>query len=262
MKKEYGLITGGSSGFGRDFAYELAKRGYNLIIVGRREGLLYNIKKVIEEKYKVCVVVKIVELSREDELEMFIDEIKNNYEVEFLINNAGFGEEESFLDDSLENNMKMINVHINATLKLTYEFGKLMKVRGRGYIINVSSMASFLNTSSATMYCSTKAFIRSFSETLALELKPYNVQVQALCPGFARTDFHSKLNMRDEELKNRGLIRWMKSEEVVKCSLKNIFNKGKVVVVPGTLNRFLLGSIKLIPRGLYYKIMIKAGEWK
>lgn len=261
MEKNYGLITGASSGFGRDFAYELASKGYNLILVGRRETLLSSIKEDIEERYRVKVIINIVELSNEGEIQKLIDDIKDKYEIEFLINNAGFGGEASFLIDSLENNMKMIDVHINATVKLSYEFGKGMKERKRGYIINVSSLASYINTGSASLYCSTKAFVRSFSESLALELMPYNVKVQALCPGFARTDFHEKLNMKEENLKNRGIVRWMKSKDVVIYSLRMLERKNKVIVIPGVLNRVMLGFINVVPRGLLYKIMLSVKEW-
>lgn len=261
MKNNYGLITGASSGLGKDFAYQLASLGYNLILVGRREELLNYIKVDIENKYSVDVVYKIVELSKAEELLSFVKEIKDSYEVEFLVNNAGYGGEAPFIDNSLDNNIRMIDVHINATVKLSYEFGNLMKSRNRGFIVNVSSLASYTNTVGASMYCSTKAFVRSFTETLALELKQYNIKVQALCPGFARTDFHEKLNMKEEKLQNQGIVRWMKSSDVVKASIKSIRNSNKIVVIPGFLNRFIMNLTKFIPKPLYYKLMIIAGKW-
>lgn len=256
----FALITGASSGFGKDFAYELATKGYNLILVGRREELLLKIKQDIEMNFKVNVIIKLLELTDDLALDCFIEEIKNNYKVEYLINNAGYGGEASFLDNSIENNMKMVKVHINATVKLTHAFAQDMKERNCGYIINVSSLAAFLNTTTAAMYCSTKAFIKSFTETLALELSGSGVKLQVLCPGFARTDFHSKLNMKEDKLRNRGIVRWMKSKDVVLYSLKMMDNSKKIVVIPGFLNRLITGLLRFVPKGIYYKIMILASK--
>ena len=146
------------------------------------------------------------------------------------------------------------------TMKLCHSLSKKMKENNKGYIINVSSMAGFNVFPSSAMYCSTKAFLISFTQCLAMELLENNIKVQCLCPGFTRTDFHSKLNMEESKLQNKGFVRWMSTREVVEISLKNINKKLNVIVIPGFCNKFLYFVSKFTPRWLYYKVAIKGWE--
>ncbi|MGL4848113.1 MAG: SDR family NAD(P)-dependent oxidoreductase [Clostridium sp.] len=255
------VITGATSGIGKEFAYRLAKEKYSLILIGRRRELLEKIKKEIEDTYKVNVIVRIVNLDNDMELEEFIDEFKEEASIEFLINNAGYGGGESFMKEDINFSLEMVKVHINVALKLSKAFGEIMKNNKKGYIINTASMAGFNAFRDSGMYCSTKSFLITFSECLGLELRKYNVKVQCLCPGFVRTDFHSRLNMDENLLKNRGVIRWMNVHEVVDISLKELYKKKKIICVPGKLNKFLYSTIKIMPKKLYYKITDKGWEY-
>ena len=176
------------------------------------------------------------------------------------MNNAGYGADDSFTRDEYSKQYDMAKVHMLVTMKLCHSLSKKMKENNKGYIINVSSMAGFNVFPSSAMYCSTKAFLISFTQCLAMELLENNIKVQCLCPGFTRTDFHSKLNMEESKLQNKGFVRWMSTREVVEISLKNINKKLKVIVIPGFCNKFLYFVSKFTPRCLYYKVAIKGWE--
>lgn len=254
------VITGATSGIGKEFSRSLAKKGYSLILLGRREQILKEVANDIEKEFKVKVDINILDITNKNDLDIFIDKVSKYSNIEFLINNAGHGAENSFTKDNIENQIEMIDVHVVATVKLTYAIANIMKKNKKGYIINLSSLASFNAFPTSGMYCGTKSFLTRFSECLALELLESNIKVQALCPGFTRTDFHEKLEMDENKLKNKGLIRWMMPEEVVDISLKNIEKNLKVIVIPGLCNKVIHIISKMIPRIIYYKVALKG--WK
>ncbi|MGL5245661.1 MAG: SDR family NAD(P)-dependent oxidoreductase [Sarcina sp.] len=260
MKKGLVVITGATSGIGKEFAIQLAQKGYDLLITGRRVKELEKSVKEIKMKTNVNVESYIVDLAINNELEKFIKYIEEKQNIEFLVNNAGHGAERAFTEDSYNNQLEMINVHIIATVHLCHSIIKIMKRNKKGHIINVSSMASFNSFPSSAMYCSTKAFLTNFSQSLAMEVKRDNINVQVLCPGFTRTYFHSRLNMDEKKLKNKGLIRWMTTDKVVKESLDNIEKDLKVIVIPGISNKIVYQLSRFIPKSIYYKFAIKGWQ--
>lgn len=258
--KKTAVITGATSGIGKEFAFRLASKGYNLIIVGRREDKLKEVAREIEENLKVNVAVNILDLTNDIEFNKFVSELELREDIEFLVNNAGYGADDAFTRDQYSKQLDMAKVHMLVTMRLCHSLSKQMKRNKKGYIINVSSMAGFNVFPSSAMYCSTKAFLISFSQCLAMELIGYNIKVQCLCPGFTRTDFHSKLEMEEGKLQNKGLIRWMSTSEVVNISSKNIDKRLKVIVIPGFCNKILYFVSKLTPKWLYYKVAIKGWD--
>ncbi|MGG5460421.1 SDR family NAD(P)-dependent oxidoreductase [Clostridium sp. B9] len=258
--KKTAVITGATSGIGKEFAFRLASKGYNLIIVGRREDKLKEVAREIEENLKVNVAVNILDLTNDIEFNKFVSELELREDIEFLVNNAGYGADDAFTRDQYSKQLGMAKVHMLVTMRLCHSLSKQMKRNKKGYIINVSSMAGFNVFPSSAMYCSTKAFLISFSQCLAMELIGDNIKVQCLCPGFTRTDFHSKLEMEESKLQNKGLVRWMSTSEVVNISLKNIDKRLKVIVIPGFCNKILYFVSKLTPKWLYYKVAIKGWE--
>lgn len=132
-----------------------------------------------------------------------------------------------------------------------------MKEDNKGTIVNVSSLAAFNQFAESAMYCSTKRFLVTFSECLAMELSKYGVKVQCLCPGFTRTDFHSKLKMEESKLGNKGIVRWMTADEVVKYSIEKLDKTLKVIVIPGFFNRVIYNLLKFIPKAIYYRVANK-----
>jgi len=253
MSKKFAIITGATSGLGKEFAINFAKQGYNLFITGRREEILKSFAAEIEKLYNIKVIVSIGDLSDKNYLNYLCGSIKKLETVDYLVNNAGYGNRDSFFKDDFEIQEKMLSVHIYAFTKIVHVVGNMMKNQKFGNIINVSSLASFFPIPSGEFYCSTKAFINSFSESIYIDLREYNIKVQSLCPGFIFTDFHRKLNISDDKRKNKFLIRWMTPQNVVKISLKKIKLKDKVIVIPGFLNYFLYLISKLIPKFIYYK---------
>ncbi|MEA3560167.1 MAG: SDR family oxidoreductase [Candidatus Omnitrophota bacterium] len=250
--KKYALITGATSGIGAAFAAHLAQSGYNLIITGRREKIIQKVAGEIKTNYKVDVRVILADFSMKNDLDRltaYLNEIDN---IEILVNNAGFGNRKLFFDDDFNNQEKMLKVHINAVVRLTRRIVPKMIKNGKGIIINVSSLAAFLPSSTTGIYCATKAFINTFSESMHIILKDKNIKVQALCPGFTRTDFHQKLDIGRSMLKNKGIIRWMAADDVVKISLAAL-KKRKVIVIPGFFNKLIKLLITLLPKNLYYK---------
>ncbi|MPQ42682.1 SDR family NAD(P)-dependent oxidoreductase [Clostridium tarantellae] len=260
MKDKLAIITGGTSGIGKEFANQLAEKGYNILITGRRIKELEKVAEEIRNKTKVNVETYIIDLAIDNEVEEFMIYLEKKNNIEFLVNNAGHGAEKSFTDDKYENQLEMINLHIIATVKLCHGLIKIMKKNKKGYIVNVSSVAAFNTFPSSAMYCSTKAFLINFSQSLAMEVKKYHIKVQGLCPGFTRTHFHSRLKMDENILKNKGLIRWMTTNKVVNISLNNIEKDLKVIVIPGISNKFIYHLNKFIPKSIYYKFAIKGWE--
>ena len=253
MKNRYAIVTGATSGIGKSFAEKLASRGVNLVITGRREAILNDVAANITTKYSVDVEVIVGDLSQRDHVEELCTKIKSLENIEYLINNAGYGNRDSFFEGEFDEQQKMLEVHIFALTKLVHTVGNIMKVQKFGNIVNTSSLASFFPIPTGEFYCSTKAFINSFTESTFIALRKYNISVQALCPGFTYTDFHRKLNIDDEKRTNRFLIRWMSSDAVVDISLKRLKERDRVIVVPGCSNYILYLFSKIIPKKLYYR---------
>jgi uncharacterized protein len=248
MNNKLAVITGASSGIGKSYAYKFASMGYDLLLTARRESLLKNICNDLESKYKINAQFIVAELSNDDQVARIEYQIKNSDNLEVLINNAGYGLPDNFSDTSIEDNINMVKVHDLATMRLTQAAIPFMVKRRGGAIINVSSVASFLISPKNAMYCASKAFLTTFSESLYLELKKYNIKVQVLCPGFTHTDFHEKIGYD----KNDPVFKtFMSSDDVVNTSLKYL-KKGKVICLPGLKYKFAKFAVSLLPRQLFY----------
>lgn len=247
---EYALITGATSGIGKEFAFALGKKGINLILTGRRKDNLEEIRKNLENRYRILVQIVIGEFS---DLKV-IDEVLNitkEKKIRYLINNVGYGNKFKFFEETFEENLKMVNVHIESFLKITYFLAPTMT---NGYIINVSSLASFLPTKYNHMYVSTKIFINNFSRCLSYELKNKNIKVKCICPGFVETDFH-----RGMQVSFKSKYTFMKPKKVVNYTMKNLEN-GKVILIPGVLNKMVYLFFKIAPSVLTDYILSKQSK--
>lgn len=247
------LITGATSGIGAAFARKLASRGYDLILTGRRREKIKALADELEKAYHVAVDLVIAELSAPEQVEELVQKIKATPDLDVLVNNAGFGASGSFVEGQIEGHETMIGVHVLAPVKLTRAALPVMMARGKGAIINVSSLGAFTPLARNTLYGATKVFLSFFSEALHLELAGSGVRVQALCPGFTRTDFHAKLGIEDANRRDQGPIRWMSADQVVDISLRDLA-RGTVVCVPGFWNKLITCAVGLLPRRLYYKL--------
>lgn len=191
------LVTGASSGIGRDIAKELAKRNYDLVIVARDENALNQVKKEIEDIYNVKVEIKKTDLSNMEECKKLYNDV-SSMNIDVLVNNAGFGTCGEFIDTDLEKEVSMINTNITAVHILTKLFLKDMVKRDSGYILNVASIAGFMPGPLMATYYSTKAYVVRLTESIRMELfmKHSKVKICALCPGPVKTNFDNVANVK------------------------------------------------------------------
>ncbi len=249
---KYALITGGTSGIGAAYARALAARGYNIIITGRRQEVIERTAEELRKRFRVDVEVILADFAQKADLDRLMERIEGE-EIEFLVNNVGFGNKRVFLEDSYEDQRKMLDVQIEAMCRITHLVAGRMKDSGRGNIINVSSLAAFTPASFNHLYSASKSFIITFSEALYIDLMDDGIGVQVLCPGFTKTDFHRDLKVEDKTFENRGLIRWMEAEKVVEISLRELGKRGGICI-PGLCNKLLYLLLRYLPKRLYYRI--------
>ena len=216
------LITGASSGIGKDMARYLSELGFDLILVSReKEGL-----EKLKEELSTNVKNVIVDLSNEDKVkEMFV--ALRNEEIDVLINNAGFGDAGYFNNTDLAKEINMIDVNIKAVHILTKLFLKEMMKRNKGYILNVASSAAFQPGPFMATYYSTKAYVLRLTQAISYELKKQksNVKISCLCPGPTRTKFESVANVKFK-------MKEYTSEFVAHYAIDKMFDN-KVVIIPG-----------------------------
>jgi short-subunit dehydrogenase len=232
------LITGASSGIGAEFARRLAARGYDLVLVARREALLTELADDLRKEHGVGAEVLVADLADAGRLRRVEQRIAELADLELLINNAGFGRDGPFAEIDVDGQVEMIQVHVVATVRLTRAALPGMIERRRGTVINVSSLAGFLSIPGAVTYCSTKAYLNVFSETIHAELRGTGVRVQLLCPGYTYTGFHDTEEFKDFDRSQVPRWLWMPAEAVVAASLKALDRK-RFLCIPGMRYRLL-----------------------
>lgn len=233
------LVTGASSGIGAIFAYELAKQGFKIILVARREKKLQDVAQKINQKTNQMAEIVTADLAKQEDIDRVVGCIITDGNVEVLVNCAGYGLVGKFSENPIKKELTMMQVHNIAPVQFCRAVLPSMLTRNRGAIINVSSLATFILIPQNITYSATKSFINTFSQCLALELRKTNIRIQALCPGYTISEFHS---VGDFKGFNRSLIPkslWMTAEKTVEKSLE-AFRKNKVIVIPGFKNRFLV----------------------
>lgn len=253
--RQMAVITGATSGIGREFARSFARLGYDLLITGRRRDVIAGVAAEIRKEYRVKVRVVIADLSVKEDVASLLQVIGMQQNITALVNNAGYGMKLSFSEDEIDHQLDMVSVHVDAPLMLIHKVLPRMIENRSGIIINVSSMASYFPTSGGAMYTGTKSFLRSFSESLHLDVGRYGIRVQCLCPGFTVSDFHRNSNLMTDKIRN-GLLPWIEPSAVVQYSLKSL-ERGMVVCVPGFRNRFLVWLASVMPRNLYYHLSLR-----
>ncbi|UCE34237.1 MAG: SDR family NAD(P)-dependent oxidoreductase, partial [Deltaproteobacteria bacterium] len=180
-EKSRALITGATSGIGEAFARRLAPQGYDLIITGRRKEKINRLAHDLTQTCAVDVEAIISELSNPGDVDALAQKVRDTENLDILINNAGFTTKSYFLHEDLEGQLNMVQVHVLTPMKLTYAALPNMIARGKGAIINVSSLGAFTPFPTTATYSGTKAFLALFTESLHMELAGTNVKVQALC---------------------------------------------------------------------------------
>lgn len=246
----YVLITGASKGLGLEFAKLFAKDGYPLIIVARSHNLLEEIKKDLITTYGVQVVVIEKDLTKINAATELYYEVKSqNLRVDYLVNNAGFGDYGEFLDGDITKYENMINLNIMTLMKLCYLFGNDMRENKYGKIMNVASIASFFAGPFMATYYATKAFVLSFSEAISKEFASYGITVTALCPGTTATHFFDNANATSDKTNLLKNMHPAPAYDVAKYGYQKMM-KGKVVAIAGTKNRLAIFMNRFISRKL------------
>ncbi len=252
------VVTGASSGIGTVFARKLAARGYDLLLIARREDRLRSIAAEIAETHRVAADFLAADLANEADLDRVADRIRNEPRLALLVNNAGFGTHGFFFEADVGAQEQMHRLHVIATMRLTHAALANLAPRGSllkpGGVINVASVAGFGQSPMNVSYCATKTWINSFTEGLAIELsiQAPQVKVQALCPGFTFSEFHDVLGM-DRKAIPKSL--WMSADFVVEESLRG-FDRGQLFVIPGWRYKLIVGAMKLMPGALLRRIAV------
>ncbi len=260
MQGKIALITGATSGIGAGFARRFAADGYDLIITGRRREKIRSLADELERTYGVRVEVVLCELSNRDEIESLARRVSAEPGIEVLVNNAGFGTNEFFHNEGFPGQEKMLSVHCLAPMRLIHAALPNMLARGKGTIINVSSLRAFGAGRRVAVYCGTKSFLNKFSEAIHIENMGKGIRIQALCPGFTRTDFHERIGL-DTESNKAGFVRWMPVEKLVDISLRDL-EKNRVICIPGLWNKIMIFVQSVMPARLYYRIAPSNGGLK
>lgn len=193
----YALITGASSGIGREMAALFAADRHDLIITARSQGKLDDVKRTLEHRYGVHVETVALDLSESDAPQQLHDyTVSQGFEVDHLVNNAGFADWTGFLDADWHRQHEMMQLNMAALAELTYRYGRVMREQGHGRILNISSVASMMAGPYMAIYFASKAFVRSLSEAVSYELRDTGVSVTCVCPGPTSTGFAKAANMR------------------------------------------------------------------
>jgi short-subunit dehydrogenase len=240
------LITGASSGIGREFAHIHAERGGDLVIVARREGKLNALKADLENKHGIKVMVIAKDLTQPGAAAEIYDEVKQaGVEVHYLINNAGFGGRGRFHERAWEKDLAMINLNVVALTALTRFFLPDFVARDEGRILNVSSTASLMPGPLQAVYYATKAFVTSFSNAIAEELHDTNITVTALLPGATETEFARTSGMDETNLFDRTFSARSVAEHGYNAMLA-----GKLDVIAGVTStqRLMSAAIPFMPK--------------
>lgn len=239
----WALVTGASSGIGKEFCWQLATQKVNLVLVAREKEALERLARELQGKYGIKTKVIVSDISQSNFLEQIIA-VTDSLEIGLLVNNAGFALTGNFLDHSLENELSLLYVNCRAPLMLAHTFGKKMERLGRGGIINISSASAFQPLPFWTHYAATKVYDLYLAEGLWFELKEKGIDVLAVCPGRTNTQFSEVAGT-----KSGG----MDPAFVAATALKNLGKKQMVIV--GTGNKIIVFLGKILPR----RWMIKVG---
>ncbi|MDP2688300.1 MAG: SDR family oxidoreductase [Aequorivita sp.] len=256
--KKTGLITGAASGLGFELAMLLARDGYDLILVDVDDEKLEAAKQKITTFYPTQIQLIHKDLSTCNVAAEIFEAIENK-QIDILINNAGFGIFGSFIDTDWKREAEMLNLHVVTTTQLTKLVLKGMVARGNGKIMNMSSLAAFQPGPLMSLYYASKAYILSFSEAIANELKGTGVTVTALCPGQTKTCFQDVVSNGTKNSGNKIKFNLACPKEVAEYGY-NAMLKGKVVAIPGIFNKFLSKLPRFVSRRTATAVIRKIQE--
>jgi short-subunit dehydrogenase len=253
--KNTALITGASNGIGLELAKIHASKGGDLVLVARNKAKLEELKSTLEGKYKVNVYIIVKDLSANNAAqEVYEETSKQNIQIDYLINNAGFGDFGMFVDTDWSKELQMINLNITTLTQFTKLYLQDMVKRRSGKIMNVASTAAFQSGPTMAVYYATKSYVLHFSEAVDNEVRDKGVTVTTLCPGPTESGFQAAAALEESALvKGKKLP---SSKVVAEYGYKAMM-KGKTVAIHGFMNSILANSVRFMPRKLVVSVTRK-----
>ncbi|MBC6991435.1 MULTISPECIES: SDR family NAD(P)-dependent oxidoreductase [Hymenobacter] len=238
------LVTGAASGIGQELAHLLAKDQYQLILVDQNPGGLQGFADHLQSVHHIQPTLITQDLSQPGAAQRVYDEVKNKgLQVDILVNDAGFGLAGPFLDADINRHVAMINTNITALMELTFLFGRDMKQRNKGRILQLASLASFQPNANLAVYGATKAFVLSFTEAITAELQDSGVTITALCPGATETEFFVTAHAEDTK---EGQSKKADPKDVAKDGYEALMS-GEPRVISGVNNKVMATITNVVP---------------
>lgn len=251
---KYAVVTGASSGIGYALCQEAASRGYNLIMVANEKERLRSAAGRLAAEYRVAIKCLSCDLSNADELRQLTEQLSPYLEViEVFVNNAGIGRGGSFLGTEVINHSVLIDTNMRALTVLSHFIAQNFVRSGKGYLLNIASLAAFQPGPYYANYYASKAYVLHFTEALAVELRKQGVTCAVLCPGTTQTPFHRRAGSAGTGLAKGlfGIV--MSPEKVARIGFKGLLSN-RVVIVPGLVNKLAMHSVRISPRWLARQI--------
>jgi len=248
-QKPWALVTGASAGIGTEFCRQLAAMGYRIVLVARREDKLRAVADELQANYGAQSLIIPADLTKHGASQHIAERLEaENIDIDYLVNNAGYGLPGSFHVPQWQEHADFIQIMMTAVCELTWRLLPGMQARGRGYIVNVASVAALVPSSAGhTLYGASKSFLIRFSEALALENADRGVKVCALCPGFTYTEFHD-VNGTREMISKLPEYLWLDAKDVVAETITSMAQgKARSVVIPGRQYKLIVFINRYLP---------------
>lgn len=256
-RRGWALVTGASRGIGYELARVLAEAGWDAVLLARDEPRLRQVAEELEEGFGIRARVIAADLADPGAARRVFDELDGEgLRVDLLVNNAGFGSSGPFAEADLARERDMVRVNVGAVTELTGLFLPGMLERDRGGVLNVASTAAFQPGPFMAVYFASKAYVLSFTEALAEELRGTGVRATALCPGPTATSFQERADMGDSALSGQGTVGLMDPERVARAGYSG-WRRGRRRVVPGVLNWLGTVAVRFVPTAL----VLRAVGW-
>lgn len=245
----FALITGASRGIGKSIAFQFAKNGKPVLLVARNEQMLREVSGEIETTYRIRAPYLAIDLTDKDAPQKIFDwSMKSGYVIDVLVNNAGYGLGGPFDEHPLDDWMNMMQVNMNALVKLTWFFLPELKSKDQAYILNIGSSAGYQSTPFMSLYSATKAFVINFSRGLRFELKGSNVSVTCISPGSTATNFNDRAQLK-QKAKDMAKKVEMNADDVAKVAIRAMYKRRTEVIV-GVINKLGAFMVWLLPKKL------------
>lgn len=247
LQRPWALVTGASSGLGADFAKQLAQKGWNLVLTARRRDRLENLAESLRRDSGVDVLVVDGDLAQLAFRDALVLAATQERQLQMVINNAGFGQQDPFLDGAYDRWQDVMTLNMTALVDLSWRLGRHMRDHGKpSHLVNIASIGAYQPVPTFAVYAATKSFVRDFSEAIGFELAASNVAVTCVCPGATKTEFMDAAGLKLNRVAQLGL---QSSESCVREALDAAL-AGQRVIVTGWLNKIMTFMTRLVPRSL------------